>query len=103
MVLSATQQQAVKNHLEVVVTSPVFSNSARRAQLLRYLVEKALAGEEGQLTEYAIGVEVLGRPKTFDERHPEPQILYLKVAPDFTEERSDPRYVALERRVGLEP
>jgi len=31
----------------------------------------------------------------------EPRILYLKVASDFTEERRDPRYMALERRVGL--
>jgi tetratricopeptide (TPR) repeat protein len=68
MVLSATQQEAARTHLEAVVTSPVFGNSARRAQLLRYLVEKALAGEESQLTEYAIGVDVLGRPKTFDPR-----------------------------------
>lgn len=68
MVLSATQQQAVRNHLEVVVTSRVFGNSARRAQLLRYLVEKTLAGEEIQISEYAIGVDVLGRPKTFDPR-----------------------------------
>jgi uncharacterized protein HemY len=33
----------------------------------------------------------------------EPQILYLKYAPEFTEIREDPRYIALERRVGLEP
>jgi hypothetical protein len=33
----------------------------------------------------------------------EPQILYLKVAPEFTEERSDARYLAWERRVRLEP
>jgi Tfp pilus assembly protein PilF len=68
MVFSETQQQAVRNHVEGIVTSPVFGNSARRAQLLRYLVEKTLAGEEIQISEYAIGVDVFGRPKTFDPR-----------------------------------
>lgn len=68
MVLSAAQQEAVRNHLEVVISSPAFGSSVRRAQLLRYLVDKTLAGEESQTGEYAIGVDVLGRPKTFDPR-----------------------------------
>jgi len=39
--------------------------------------------------------------KSADRR--EPQILYLKVEPLFDSIRSDPRYVALEKRLGLEP
>jgi tetratricopeptide (TPR) repeat protein len=68
MVLSAPQQETVRNQVELIITSPAFGSSARRAQLLRYLVEKTLVGEEAQLSEYAIGVDVLGRPKTFDPR-----------------------------------
>jgi Tfp pilus assembly protein PilF len=68
MVLSEARQEAIRNHLEVVITSPTFRASVRRAQLLRYLVEKTLAGEESRIGEYAIGVDVLGRPKTFDPR-----------------------------------
>ena len=33
----------------------------------------------------------------------EPQLLYLEVDPLFDEIRSDPRYVALEKKIGLQP
>jgi tetratricopeptide (TPR) repeat protein len=68
MVLSAARQAEIRNHVETIIGSAAFGSSVRRAQLFRYLVERTLAGEERQLTEYAIGVDVLGRPKTFDPR-----------------------------------
>jgi tetratricopeptide (TPR) repeat protein len=68
MLLSALQQDQIRTHLEVVIGSPVFSPSARRGQLLRYLVERTLTGEGSRISEYAIGVDVLGRPETFDPR-----------------------------------
>jgi tetratricopeptide (TPR) repeat protein len=68
MLLSVLQQDQVHTHLEVVIGSPLFNTSARRGQLLRYLVERALAGEGSRISEYAIGVDVLGRPETFDPR-----------------------------------
>jgi tetratricopeptide (TPR) repeat protein len=68
MSLSVAEQEEVRNHLEVVISSPVFRSSTRRAQLLRYLVERTLAGEGDRISEYAIGVDVLGRAKTFDPR-----------------------------------
>jgi Tfp pilus assembly protein PilF len=68
MLPNTVQQEEVLTHLEAVTASPAFGNSARRAQLLRYLVERTLAGEGSRISEYAIGVDVLGRPVTFDPR-----------------------------------
>ncbi len=68
MLLSALQQDQIRAHLEVVIGSPLFNTSARRGQLLRYLVERTLAGEGSRMSEYAIGVDVLGRPESFDPR-----------------------------------
>ena len=55
------------------------------------------------MTEAAVGdrdaaIAALGR--SADAR--EGQVLYLKYEPAFDGIRSDPRYVALEKRVGLE-
>ncbi len=68
MLLSALQQDQIRAHLEMVIGSPLFNTSARRGQLLRYLVERTLAGEGSRMSEYAIGVDVLGRPESFDPR-----------------------------------
>jgi TolB-like protein len=54
--------------LERIVRSPGFKDSARRGQLLRYLVEHALAGEGDAISEYALGVDVFGKPPSFDPR-----------------------------------
>ena len=52
--------------LDVIATSPVFATAPRRVQLLRYLVNRALAGEV--VNEYAIGVDVFERTESFDPR-----------------------------------
>jgi TolB-like protein/Tfp pilus assembly protein PilF len=54
--------------LERILRSSGFQNSARRAQLLRYLVERTLAGEGDAISEYGIGVDVFGKPPSFDPR-----------------------------------
>src|ERR1022692_1391746 len=52
--------------LEAIATSPVLATAPRRLQLLRYLVNRALAGEV--VNEYAIGVDVFERTESFDPR-----------------------------------
>jgi TolB-like protein/Tfp pilus assembly protein PilF len=54
----------VLSHLAAVTGSPGFTAAPRKAQFLRYLVERALAGHS--VTEYAAGVDVFGRPPTFN-------------------------------------
>ena len=53
-------------HLEAVARSPGFVAAPRKGQLLRYLVKRSLAGEA--TNEYAIGVDIFGRPESFDPR-----------------------------------
>jgi hypothetical protein len=53
--LTKAQTEAVRAHLECVLAATVSSASVRRAQLLRYLVERALSGEGDRVNEYAIG------------------------------------------------
>lgn len=55
-------------YLERLLASPSFAASPRRAQLLRYLAMRALAGEGESINEYAIGVDVFGKPPSFDPR-----------------------------------
>jgi len=52
--------------LETIATSPAFAAAPRRIQLLRYLVNRALAGQA--VNEYAIGVDVFERTESFDPR-----------------------------------
>ena len=61
-------QQAIRAHLEDVIASPVLASAPRRAQLLRYLCTRALAGDGEQVNEYAIGVDVFEKPPSFDPR-----------------------------------
>ena len=42
------------------------SRSPQLSELLRYVVEKTLAGDEASIKAYSIAVDVFGRPQTFD-------------------------------------
>ena len=53
--------------LQAVLQSPLFARSQTLAHLLSYLCEKTFAGEGDQIKEYAIAVDVLGRPSSFDQ------------------------------------
>jgi hypothetical protein len=57
---------AARAELQGVLSPACFQRSPRLSALLSYLCSKALSGEADQLKEYTIGVEVLGRPASFD-------------------------------------
>src|SRR5579883_599747 len=63
----AGQESEVRAALERVLASPGFA-SKRRGELLRYLVERTLAGEDRTLTEYSIALDVFRKPESFDPR-----------------------------------
>lgn len=58
---------AVAAQLQRILASPGFSGAPRLSRLLRHLVEHA-AGNDREVQEYAIGVEVFDRSPSFDPR-----------------------------------
>jgi TolB-like protein len=58
----------IRQQLDRLLTSHAFANADRMSSFLRYVVERALAGESDQVKEYAIGVEVFGRDERYDPR-----------------------------------
>jgi adenylate cyclase len=58
----------IRNELDRVLASGGFVNAERMSRFLRYVVERAIAGESEQIKEYAIGVDVFGRSADYDPR-----------------------------------
>ncbi|MBT9332430.1 hypothetical protein [Paracidobacterium acidisoli] len=57
---------AFKRHLQEVIEGAAFKGSHRSRQFLEYIVEQSLAGHFESLKERVIGVELFGRPTTYD-------------------------------------
>ena len=54
--------------LERILKSDTFRGSAVLRRLLKFLADKAVAGEADELKEYSIGVDAFGKPSTYDPR-----------------------------------
>lgn len=63
---SVPDRAAIEEQLARILSSPPFANSRRSQQLLRYLVDRTLAGDLPGLKERTIGVEVFGRDLEYD-------------------------------------
>jgi len=63
---SDADRQAVLGQLERMLESPLFRNSRRYPNLLRYLVEQTLAGNDALLKERNLGITVFQRPHNYD-------------------------------------
>src|SRR3954465_3085965 len=59
---------AVREHLERILTSPTFRQGDRLKRFLKFIVLEALAGRRHELKEYVIGVQVFGKEESFDPR-----------------------------------
>lgn len=66
MVASTPAAPAVREALERLVASETFARSDRARKLLRYLVERELAGDAERLKGFAIAVDVFGKDAEFD-------------------------------------
>lgn len=62
------QAGEIQAQLEQMLKAPVFARAERQSRLLRFIVERALAGDGGALREVSIAVEVYGRPADFDSK-----------------------------------
>jgi hypothetical protein len=57
-----------KLELESLLASGIFNRAPNLAHLLRYICTKHFEGTAGQIKEYNIAVEALGRPPDFDQK-----------------------------------
>src|ERR1700754_4881438 len=62
----APSAEQVRAALDELLGWEGISRSPQLGELLRYVVEKTLAGDIASIKAYAIGVDVFGRPPTFD-------------------------------------
>jgi hypothetical protein len=60
------ERQLVRSQLDRIVNDARFTASKRYPYLLRYIVEQTLAGNEENLKERTLGVEVFHRPPDYD-------------------------------------
>jgi len=58
----------IRDHLERILSSPAFSAAGRRVRLLRFLVNRSLAGDAAALKESVIAVEVFDRAPDYDPK-----------------------------------
>src|SRR5215471_14820428 len=59
-------EQQIRQELDRVLASHEFRSSKRSQEFLRYVVEHALSGQGEMLKERTIGIEVFGRPTSYD-------------------------------------
>jgi hypothetical protein len=56
----------IRGHLNRILESHAFRGSRRSQEFLRYIVEKSLSGDFDEIKERILGVEIFGRPLTYD-------------------------------------
>jgi hypothetical protein len=59
---------AVQVQIQRIVSSKAFKTSEVHRNLLNYLAEKSLSGDAQNLKEYTVGLDVFGKPATYDPR-----------------------------------
>ena len=60
--------EAIRQHLDKVLGSPVFARNHRLARFLRLAVERHLEGRDDELKESVIGTEIFGRKPDYDPK-----------------------------------
>src|SRR5256885_16662917 len=64
----ALELDAHQVQVQRIVSSKTFKTSEVHRNLLTYLAEKSLSGEAQNLKEYTVGLDVFGKPSSYDPR-----------------------------------
>jgi serine/threonine-protein kinase len=65
---SEQQIERIQLQLDRILASASFSGSERHRKFLRFVVERALAGDTDKLNEFVLGFEVFNKSESFDPR-----------------------------------
>jgi hypothetical protein len=63
------EDKALQSQVERILHSDELRSSEVLRRLLKFLAEKAVSGEADQLNEYAVAIDGLGKPPSYDPRH----------------------------------
>ena len=100
---TASQKQLVRSQLEKIVNDGRFTASKRYPQLLRYIVEQTLDGNEDDLKERTLGVEVFHRTPDYDTNlDPVVRLCAAEVRKRLAQYYQSPAHVG-ELRIELNP
>jgi hypothetical protein len=97
------QVDAKQAQVQRIVQSKAFRTSEVQRNLLQYLADRALAGEGDSIKEYTIGLDVFGKPSSFDPRQESSVRMHVarlrqKLAEYYrTEGTADPVFVDLPK------
>ncbi|MBX5496134.1 MAG: hypothetical protein IRZ15_12450 [Bryobacteraceae bacterium] len=58
----------IRQQIGLILSSPQISKSPRLRQLFLFTCDRALKGDSASLKEYVLGIEVFGKPASFDPR-----------------------------------
>src|SRR5262245_42009593 len=65
---SAIPPDAILAPLGKILTSPLFQDAERSANVLRFMVEQTVSGQTDRLKEYTLGTEALAKASSFAPR-----------------------------------
>jgi len=106
------EQEATQAQLQRILQSKTFRTSEVHRSLLNYLVEKSVSGQADTVKEYTLGLDVFGKPASYDPRQESTVRMHVarlrqKLADYYrTEGVDDPIYLDLPKggfRVSFEP
>ena len=67
--LDKDAEHEIAEQLSRVLASKAFRQADRLKRFLSFIVEETMAGRGGRLKEFVVGVEVFGKPESFDPRN----------------------------------
>jgi hypothetical protein len=67
--MQVVENEALLSQVDRILRSEPFHSSEVLRRLLRFLADKSISGQANDLKEYAIAIDGLGKPTSYDPRH----------------------------------